>query len=282
MKNDIQSTAQTPQGLGMTEVETRQLAEVKGKMQLAKYFPRDTDLSLDRILAECSKNVKLAGAAVYSFPRGDSEVTGPSIRLVEVLAQHWGNLSFGVTELEQRNGESTVKAFAWDLETNVADEKVFTVAHIRQTRSGNYKLTDPRDIYELVANQGARRKRACILALIPTYVVDAAVEACEKTLEQSLSGVSIEQRRDAMATKFAEIDERITPDVIALKVGKEFTKLGAKDIVKLSKLYAAITDGFVKAGVAFDFDLPASTEMDEETKEAVDKVFGKEDGDGGQ
>ena len=42
--------------------------------------------------------------------------------------------------------------------------------------------TDPRDIYEMVANQGARRLRACILGIIPGDVVGASVEECQKTL----------------------------------------------------------------------------------------------------
>lgn len=56
---------------------------------------------------------------MYQYLRGGTKVTGPSIRLAEVLAQNWGNLSFGVKELEQRDGESIAMAYTWDLETNV-------------------------------------------------------------------------------------------------------------------------------------------------------------------
>ena len=66
--------------LGMTEVEARQVAEIRGKMVLAKQFPRDPQRSLERILIEC-ENIKLAEVATYSYPRGDAEVRGPSIRL---------------------------------------------------------------------------------------------------------------------------------------------------------------------------------------------------------
>ncbi|MDT1904179.1 hypothetical protein FPK34_26285, partial [Acinetobacter baumannii] len=77
--------------------------------------------------------------------------------------------------LSSENGESTVEAFAWDVETNTRQTKVFQVPHIRYTRNGSKKLTDPRDIYELVANNGARRLRACILGVIPGDVIDDAV-----------------------------------------------------------------------------------------------------------
>ncbi|TQF18085.1 hypothetical protein FJU44_20095, partial [Acinetobacter baumannii] len=103
----------------------------------------------------------------------------------EMLAQNWGNIQYGIRELSSENGESTVEAFAWDVETNTRQTKVFQVPHIRYTRNGSKKLTDPRDIYELVANNGARRLRACILGVIPGDVIDDAVNQCEKTIHAS-------------------------------------------------------------------------------------------------
>ena len=80
-------------------------------------------------------------------------VTGPSIRLAEVLAQNWGNLDFGIVELEQRFGESSMLAYAWDLETNTRQTKVFTVKHKRRARGADVSLTDPRDIYEMTEEE---------------------------------------------------------------------------------------------------------------------------------
>ena len=260
--------------LGMAEIESRQIAEIKGKMILARQFPRDTATSLKRILIEC-ENVKLAEFATYSFPRGDSEVKGPSIRLAEVIASYWTNFTCGVTELEQRSGESTVKAYAWDLESNYSDEKVFTVPHIRSTRKGNKVLTDPRDIYELVANQGARRKRACIFSVIPTYIVESAVEKCNETLEKSMNQEDIELVRAKMLSVFNTLDESITREVLEAKIGKSFDTFNTKDIVKLRNLYNAIKDGFVKVAAAFDLggnpDEPELDTQDAETLGAIKK-----------
>ena len=119
---------------------------------------------------------------MYEYPRGGTKVTGPSIRLAEAMAQNWGNLDYGLIELDQKAGESQVMAYAWDLETNTRQTIVFSVPHIRATKKGNVPLTDPRDIYEMVANQGARRMRSCILRVIPGDVVESAVAQCNKTL----------------------------------------------------------------------------------------------------
>ena len=163
----------------------RAIQEVQAAMVIAKRFPRNVKDALDRILNSCTRT-SLAEQALYTYSRGGTDISGPSIRLAEAVAQQWGNLQFGIRELEQRNGESTVEAFAWDLETNTRQVKVFQVPHTRYTKSkGNTALSDPRDIYELVANQGARRLRACILGVIPGDVIDEAVRQCDVTLSAS-------------------------------------------------------------------------------------------------
>ena len=159
-KNPFEDSALTtrPQNTqALVEVEQqRAIAEVQSAIILAKKFPRNQIEAMDRILTACQRPT-LAEQALYSYSRGGTEITGPSIRLAEALVQNWGNASFGIRELEQRNGESTVETFAWDIETNTKQVKTFQVKHERHTKKGKYSLEDPRDIYELTANQGARR-----------------------------------------------------------------------------------------------------------------------------
>lgn len=243
--------------------ESKALSEIKGKMYLARQFPRDPNWALQSALEECRRK-ELAEAAQYEFPKGESVVKGPSIRLVEVLARHWCNLLSGVDELETKDGESVIKAFAWDLETNVSDEKTFTVKHERTTKNGTYKLKDERDIYEMVANKGARRKRACLLSVLPGWYVDAAVAACEETLKASLTqGKSMEEVISSIVASFQEFG--ISQAQIEEKLGKEIGSLSKNDVVKLRHLYSAIKDGFVKGADAFGMvqetpELPSDSE----------------------
>lgn len=257
--------------------ESKQLSEIKGKMFLARQFPRDPEQSLQNVLMECQRP-KLAEAAQYEYPKGDSVVTGPSIRLVEVLARHWGNIDSGVAEIDTHSDHTVVKAYAWDLENNVSDEKTFTVQHVRSVGKGSkrttYKLTDERDIYEMVANKAARRKRSCLLAVMPGWYVEAALDACNETLRNSVTnGKTIEEVREAVVAAFAEFG--VSPDNIAAKLSRPIDKLDPNDIVKLRHLYAAIKDGFVKAQDAFDLfattpeDLPS--EEEENALEALNR-----------
>lgn len=238
-----QPAMQQQQGVMAQASSSREMEEVKGAIFLAKQFPRNYFEAEKRILDAC-KRPSLAATSMYSYPRGGSKVTGPSIRMAEVLAQNWGNLSYGIKELEQRDGESVAMAYCWDLETNVRQEKVFAVKHVRSARGSLNKLTDPRDIYEKVANDGARRLRACILGVIPGDVVEMAVKECEKTLSGQNTGPLKE--RIAQALNMFKENYKVTTDMVETKFGYNIGSFTEIDLVELGKIYNSLKDGMSK------------------------------------
>lgn len=216
----------------------RAIQEVQAAMVIAKRFPRDVKAALDRILNSCTRT-SLAEQALYTYSRGGTDISGPSIRLAEAVAQQWGNLQFGIRELEQRDGESTVEAFAWDLETNTRQVKVFQVRHERHTRKGKTTLEDPRDIYELVANQGARRLRACILGVIPGDVIDEAVRQCDATLSASADTSPEAQKKiiDAFAAY------KVTKAQIEKRIQRRIDAITPAQVISLRKILLSMRDG---------------------------------------
>lgn len=246
--NALNVYGSAPQGLSAQSVTaamatTRQAQEVQAAMIVAKNFPRDQRQSLDRILSECTRPT-LAEGATYEFSRGGSAIRGPSIRMAECIAQNWGNMDFGFTELERKDRESTVMAFAWDLETNTRQSRIFSVRHQRDTGKGSKALTEERDIYEMIANQAARRVRNCILSLIPGDVVDAALKQCDLTLKNQMQGVSLDSIRADMVAKFEEFS--ITPEMLAAFCQKQSVDyLDEADIKKLRRVYTSFKDGLV-------------------------------------
>ena len=223
-------------------------------MVIAKRFPRNEIESYNRIMRACQRT-SLAEQAMYEYPRGGTKVTGPSIRLAEAMAQNWGNLDFGIIELERKNGESQAMAYAWDLETNTRQTKIFSVPHIRETKKGNVPLTDPRDIYEMVANQGARRVRACILGVIPGDVIDAAIEQCGKTLAGNNTKPLIDLIRD-MASIFQK-EFGVPLENIEKFIGCKAEAFSMNDLVRLKRVYKSLKDGMAKREDFFDMAPPA-------------------------
>lgn len=227
--------------------QQRAVAEVQAAMMIARMNPRDPIVAMDRILNACTRPT-LANSAVYTYARGGSDISGPSIRLAEAMAQAWGNIQYGIRELDQANGESTVQAFAWDVETNTRREMIFQVPHIRYTRNGSKKLEDPRDIYELIANNGARRLRACILGVIPGDVTEAAVTQCETTMKAS-ADTSVDGIK-----KMLEAFEAfgVTKEQIEQRIQRRIDSIQPAQVVALKKIYASLRDGMSKVADWFE------------------------------
>lgn len=247
VKNPFQQTAVSESLPNtMTEVKSqREASEIQAMVFMAKQFPRNQIQAADRILNACTRQT-LADSAVYSYPRGGQNVEGPSIRLAEVLAQNWGNIDFGIRELSQENGVSTVEAYAWDLETNVRQAKVFQVVHKRVSKGGAKTLTDPRDIYEIVANQGSRRLRACILSVIPGDIVEAALAQCSITQAASV-GTKPEEVKETIR-KLTEAMGKfgINPENIQDRYQCRLEAIRPAQIVELRKIYTSLKDGMSK------------------------------------
>jgi hypothetical protein len=237
----------TPNALvagAMGSVESnRAIAEVQGQVLMAKQFPRDQIQARANIIEAC-KRPRLAETAIYSYPRGGSRVEGPSVRLAEMLAQYWGNIDFGIVELEQKKGESVMMSYCRDIQTNTRRQMVFNVPHVRYTRAkGNTELTDPRDIYEMVANMGARRLRACILAIIPGDIIEEAIEQCNKTLAGA-SDEPLIDRIKKMVAAFVNIG--VSQAMLEKRLGHKMDASLPTEIVQLRKIYKSLQDGMSK------------------------------------
>jgi len=251
-------------GGALTQVaESKEVAETQARYTIAKRFPRDESQAFMKIMKACDRPL-LADQAIYAYPKGGQTVSGASIRLAEVLLQSWGNMDCGIKEVSQENGVSIAEAYAIDLETNVRIVKIFHVAHVRNTKKGSYKLTDSRDIYETVANQGSRRLRACILGIIPGDVIDAAVGRCEKTQESS--DAPLAERVRKMLVKFSEVG--VKREHIEKKLDHSIDDIVAAELVSLTSIYRSIKDGMSDRTDFFDI---SSDSARDKLKEALGK-----------
>lgn len=239
------SNAQTQALIG------RQAQEVQAAVFMAKQFPRNLSQSFNRVAEICERK-SLAEVATYEYPKGGTKVTGPSIRLAEAIAQVWGNIDTGIIELERGNGKSVAMAYAWDLETNYRQTKTFTVPHTRETKRGTVALTDSRDIYEMVANQGARRQRACILGILPGDIVDTALTTCEKTLREDSE--PLQDRIKKMVDVFNS-DFGVTVEMLENKFGMNIDAFTEKTVITLRNIYTSLRDGMAKVEAFFDISL---------------------------
>lgn len=259
---------------GTVTIESnRAVAEAQGKLIIAKRFPRDETVAYTKVINACKRR-SLAEKAMYSYPRSGSTISGASIRLAEELARCWGNIDFGIKELSQKDGESEMQAYCWDMETNTLSSQTFVVQHVRDTRNGAQKLTNQRDIYENNANMAGRRLRARILAVIPPDLVEAAILECKKTLAGN-NDIPIADRIKKMAVAFEKFGVKI--DSIEKRLGRKIETMTADDLSEYVGIYNSLKDG--NSGISDWFDVKINSDR---AKKLTDDLLGNDSPDGSE
>jgi hypothetical protein len=230
-----------PQRHVTTVESSRAVAEVAAMVRVAQDLPRSIDAAVREMRASCSR-LAMARVAFYSFNRGGNDIDGPSADLARELARCWGNMTYGTNEIGQDRvaGESEMQAWAWDVQTNTRRAISFVVPHVRVTNKGQNRtdLTDPADIYYNNQNAAARREREMVLAVLPKWFVDEAVDVCNATLAREVETKPIEVRRreavegwDTKGVTRAQLEERI---------GKPVDEWTTNDMVGLGNLWRSI------------------------------------------
>ena len=257
---------------GMSPAVAREVAIIQGQIMLAKMFPRNMTDVWKKVEAACSRK-KLAENALYQYSRGGTDISGPSIRLAEALINAYGNAKSGFEVIDSNPDFSRVRAYAYDMETNTLQERTFDVEHIRQTKTGRTKLTDPRDIYETVANNASRRERACILALIPGDLQDYAVSLCKTTLEKAVDITP--DKIEGLCRGLAKFG--VSKVMIEARIQRHMEAITAQQYVWLCSVGTSLKEGVAKVDDFFDRDAKPIGEPAKETlsKPAPEKTAEK-------
>lgn len=249
---------------GTVAVEaSRAISEAQGKLMLAKQFPRNYTTCYANAIQACQRK-GFAEKAFFSYPRAGQTVTGVTIRFAEELCRCYTNVDYGIKELSHEEGKSEMQAYCWDLETNTISSQNFTVEHILETKNGNRKLTSQRDIYERTANDGARRLRSRILAILPPDLVEDCILECKKTLAGQNEIPLIDKIKN-MVTGFAKIG--VTKEMIEKRLGHTVESANADELVEYVGIYNGLKQKETTISDWFEHPKTAS-QMTELLKEA--------------
>jgi len=250
--NPFESQRAVAEMSGARAAQARESTEVLALLYGARQNPRDPIKACDRIRNAFTR-VGLAEESQYSYQRGGTDIAGPSIRAAEAIRLDWGNMATGWRVVSRSIdpdgvGVSEVEAFAVDFETTNREAITFPVRHWRDTKKGGYKLTDERDIYEVCANQAQRRKRACILALIPGDVTAMAMEQASTTLRTKAD--TSPEAMAKMVTAFEPFG--VTQAHIEARIQRRLDAITAAQVVQLKRIYASLRDGISEPSQWFE------------------------------
>lgn len=265
--------------------QTREMIETLGMMQMAKMSPRDPNV-VEKRLMDAAKNESLAVAAEYIYVKGGTEVTGLSIRAAEALAKAYGNIDFGMREVETTPQKTTCQAYCWDMETNTRECEFFMVPHSRtkgiwdggrRVGTETVMITDQRELDEITRSRGSRIKRGCILGVIPIDVQERFAEACEKTLAAKIEKMvekrgetgGVKEVIDSMLNKLETsygVTRRMVCDRFQRRNEEDLLNLDNRQIVMLYRILTGLKDGIA---VPADYFKGASSERQSVVKPAA-------------
>lgn len=212
------------------------IQEVQGSIIIAKKFPRKMDECWSKLMKACQRQ-SFAKKARYSYPRGKSQVSGPSVNLARTAGQCYGNVRWSLDVLRDDEEYRTIKGWAWDMENNVyvAFEDHFQKLIFR--KDGGWIVPDERDLRELTNRRGAILVRNALLGVMPRDFIEDAEAMCLKTLKDKIKDPAGEKKH--LILEFEKIG--VPVKLLTKYLGTD--SWGPDQLVELQGIITAINDG---------------------------------------
>jgi hypothetical protein len=219
-------------------------AEIEGAMIIGKRFPRNEDNAFGKLMKSCGRPT-FAGDAAYSFPRGGTEVTGPSVYLAKEAARLWGNIRYGMDVVIDDEDRRVIRAWAWDVETNtrVSQDASFGKLIQRKGRNGGpttWVKPDERDLRELTNKHGSIAVRNCLLSLLPSDLIEDALNKARATVRSEI-GEDPDKARKMMLANFAMLN--VSGDDLQEFLGGPVAQATPDQVAQLRTIYKSVRDG---------------------------------------
>ncbi|MCV7255270.1 hypothetical protein H7J86_24205 [Mycobacterium hackensackense] len=240
-----------------TPQQSRAIAEMQAAVIVSQSNPRD-DVAAEREMESVCRRPEMAEQAFYQVDR----TFRPSVHLARELARIWGNLDYGVKELDRddQHGVSEVLAFAWDVQKNSRSSRVFLNPHQRTEGALRVELTDLQDIYLSNQNVGARAVREVIFSILPRWFVEKAQNICRLTLEAG-DGTPLHLRIAAMVGAFDSLG--VTEAQLEARLEHDRNTWTPADLAQLTVLANSIRRGEVRSDELFTPTAKSSAIADE-------------------
>lgn len=267
----IQKTELTIDALTSGAMSALTRAEIDIQISTAKHYPRSLRTFLSRAMTMATLDQETAASCIYSLPRGKEKggqakfITGPSIRLAEIIASAWGNLRMAARLVGDDAKFITAQGMCHDLEVNNA---ITMDVQRRITYKNGGRYND--DMVGVTGNAAASiALRNAILRVIPRSYTNAVYEAARKVAVGDAKTMT--QRRAEWVTYFGKLG--ISPERIAGAVAKASVEdIGQEELLVLRGIANAIKDGTLDIDEAFS---ESKADSATRTAEVKNRLAGK-------
>lgn len=262
------ASAMQPQAVGAVAVAATAEAELKAQIVQAREFRRDGQHAYATLMQSCGR-AAFAEGCVYRFPRGGTQIEGPSVQLAREAARAWQNMRFGVRIISETDESVHLAGYAFDLERNVYAECHDQFAKLirrKQSKDRGAKAVwvppkDERDLRELINRRGSLAERNAICKVLPADLIADGFERAKQTIRDAAQG-NVKQTRGErikrMVIAYGEIG--VTTDMLKRwATVEDLGTISVEQIEELSGIYTSIRDG--AATKTDHFPLPTVDEL---------------------
>ena len=143
-------------------------SDLECQLDAAHRYPRSIKAFLREAMGTATLTKAVAEMCIYTVPRAGTRISGPSVRLAEIMASAYGNLHVGARPLDVGREDVTSQGVAWDLQKNL---RVTIEAKRRITSSSGKRYGE--DMINMTQNAATSiALRNAIFRVIPRAYTD--------------------------------------------------------------------------------------------------------------
>jgi hypothetical protein len=223
--------------------------EIEAQLDAAHRYPRSVSRFLKESTGLATLTREVAESCMYTLPRSGKAITGPSVRLAEIVASSYGNLQVGSRIVSVEDKEVVAQGLAWDIERNV---RCVTEVRRRITNKVGKRYDD--DMITVTGNAAASiALRNAIYRVVPRAYVDSIFEKVRRVAIGDASTLA-NRRADVLArlAKMGATQDR----VLARLEVRGVDDITAEHLEALIGWGTAIKDGGTTVDEAFPAPVP--------------------------
>lgn len=219
-------------------------SEVEAQLAAAHRYRRSITSFLREATTLATMTQDVAASCIYSLPRAGKALTGPSVRLAELVASAYGNLQIGARIVETTATEIVAQGAAWDVERNV---RIVVEARRRITGRDGQRFSD--DMITVTGNAAASiALRNAIFRVVPRSYVDHVYHAARSVAVGDAR--TLDARRTDILDRLGKLG--VPRDRVLARLGRHgVDDVGLEDLEFLVGLGTAIKSGDTSIDEAF-------------------------------
>ncbi|OJV50534.1 MAG: hypothetical protein BGO31_14320 [Bacteroidetes bacterium 43-16] len=227
----METSNQEIQVVPTSAIELITKAEIDMQITTAKAYPRSIKTFLDKAESLATISEDVAQSCIYTLPRGNKQVEGPSVRFAEIICSTYGNIRAGARVIANDGKTITAQGICHDLETNNS-----ATVEVKRKITDKNGRTYNEDMQTVTGNAACSiAYRNAVLKVVTTALVSGIYEKVKEVARGTAETLTIRRDKAINYLKSLNVTEKQILQVLELK------KIQDIDLDKLSVLRGMVT-----------------------------------------